>query len=59
MRFVTTKTPEQQSCQTLHLTRYLFIRQQISVINSICAPLAEFGIVAPVGRHGVVGNWPW
>jgi len=40
MRFVPTKTPEQQSCLT-------------AVINSIRAHLAEFGIVAPVGRKGV------
>ena len=53
MRFVATKTPEQQSCLTLHRTRHLFIRQQTSVINAIRAHLAEFGIVAPVGRHGV------
>ena len=52
MRFVATKTPEQQSCLTLHRTRHLFIRQQTSVINAIRAHLAEFGIVAPVGRHG-------
>ena len=31
----------------------LFIRQQTSVINAIRAHLAEFGIVAPVGRKGV------
>jgi len=53
MRFVETKTPEQQSCLMLHRTRQLFIRQQTSVINAIRAHLAEFGIVAPVGRHGV------
>ncbi len=53
MRFVATKTAEQQSCLTLHRTRHLFIRQQTSVINAIRAHLAEFGIVAPVGRHGV------
>ena len=49
MRFVPTKTPEQQSCLMLHRTRHLFIRQQTAVINSIRAHLAEFGIVAPVG----------
>jgi transposase len=43
----------QQSCLTLHRTRHLFIRQQTAVINSIRAYLAEFGIVAPVGRNGV------
>src|ERR1043165_5932523 len=53
MRFVETKTPEQQGCLTLHRTRHLFIRQQTSVINAIRAHLAEFGIVAPVGRRGV------
>ncbi len=53
MRFVPTKTPEQQSCLVLHRTRHLFIRQQTAVINSIRAHLAEFGIVAPVGRNGV------
>jgi transposase len=37
----------------LHRTRHLFIRQQTAVINSIRAHLAEFGIVAPVGRKGV------
>jgi transposase len=54
MRFVPTKTSEQQSCLMLHRTRHLFIRQQTAVINSIRAHLAEFGIVAPVGRNGVV-----
>ena len=53
MRFVATKTREQQSCLTLHRTRHLLIRQQTSVINAIRAHLAEFGIVAPVGRNGV------
>ena len=53
MRFVATKTPEQQSCLTLHRTRHLLIRQQTSVINAIRAHLAEFGIVAPIERNGV------
>jgi transposase len=53
MRFVASKTPEQQSCLMLHRTRHLFIRQQTAVINVIRAHLAEFGIVAPVGRKGV------
>jgi len=53
MRFVPTKTVEQQSCLMLHRTRHLFIRQQTAVINAIRAHFAEFGIVAPVGRTGV------
>jgi transposase len=31
----------------------MFIRQQTPLINSVRAHLAEFGIVAPVGRKGV------
>jgi transposase len=53
MRFVETKTAEQQACLMLHRTRHLFIKQQTSVINAIRAHLAEFGIVARVGRTGV------
>jgi transposase len=53
MRFVETKTPEQQGGLMLHRTRNLFVRQQTAVINAIRAHLAEFGIVAPVGRRGV------
>ena len=37
----------------LHRTRHLFIRQQTAVINAIRAHLAEYGIVAAVGRNGV------
>ena len=53
MRFVATKTPDQQACLMLHRTRHLFIRQQTSLINAIRAHLAEFGIVAAVGRNGI------
>jgi len=37
LRFVATKTLEQQSCLMLHRTRHLFIRQQTAVINAIRA----------------------
>src|SRR5262249_17502150 len=47
------KTPEQQSGLVLHRTRHLFIRQHTAVINAIRAHLAEFGLVAAVGRHGM------
>jgi transposase len=53
VRFVETKTLEQQGCLMLHRMRHLFVRQQTAVINSIRAHLAEFGIVAPVGRNNV------
>src|SRR5271166_3105019 len=53
MRFVPVKQPEQQAGLALHRTRHLLIRQLTAVTNSIRAHLAEFGIVAPVGRRGV------
>ena len=53
MRFVETKTADQQSGLVLLRTRHHCMRQQTSVINAIRAHLAEFGVVAPVGRNGV------
>ena len=53
MRFVPIKTPQQQSVLMLHRTRQLFVRQRTTLINAIRAHLAEFGIVAGVGRNGV------
>jgi transposase len=53
MRFVETKTPEQQSCLVLHRTRQLIIRQLNAITNALRAHLAEFGVVAPIGRRGV------
>ena len=53
MRFVPIKSPEQQSVLMLHRTRQLFVRQSTTLINAIRAHLAEFGIVAGVGRNGV------
>jgi transposase len=53
MRFVPVKAPEQQAGLVLHRTRHLFVRQMTAVTNAIRAHLAEFGIVAPVGRNGV------
>ena len=47
------RRPTSRACLMLHRTRHLFIRQQTAVINAIRAHLAEFGIVAPVGRNGV------
>ena len=53
MRFVPVKTVDQQPVLMLHRTRQLFIRQRTTLINSIRAHLAEFGIVAGIGRNGV------
>ena len=53
MRFVGVKTREQQSVLVLHRTRLLLTRQRTRIGNAIRAHLAEFGIVAPVGRQGL------
>jgi transposase len=53
MRFVEIKTEEQQSVLMLHRTRQLFVRQRTTLIDAIRAHMAEFGIVAGIGRNGV------
>jgi transposase len=53
MRFVPIKAPESQAGLVLHRTRHLFVRQLTAVGNSIRAHMAEFEIVAPVGRQGL------
>ncbi len=53
MRFIAVKSPEQQSLLMLHRSRSLLVRQRTMLVNAIRAHLAEFGIVAPVGRMGV------
>jgi transposase len=53
MRFVEVKSPEQQSVMVLHRTRLMLMRQRIQLSNAIRGHMAEFGIVAPVGREGL------
>ena len=53
MRFVAIKTPDQQAVLMEHRTRQLFVRQRTTLINAMRAHLAEFGIVAGVGRNGL------
>ncbi len=53
MRFVAVKSADQQSLMILHRTRSLLIRQRTMLVNTIRAHLAEFGIVAAVGRRGL------
>ncbi len=53
MRFVGIKSTEQQSVLVLHRTRLVLTRQRTQIGNAIRAHLAEFGIVAPVGRIGL------
>jgi transposase len=53
MRFVETKTPEQQSVLMLHRIRLMLVCQRTMLSNTIRAYMAEFGIVAPIGRRGL------
>jgi transposase len=53
MRFVAVKSAEQQSLLMLHRSRSLLVRQRTMLVNAIRAHLAEFGIVAALGRMGV------
>ena len=54
MRFVEVKTPQQQSVMVLHGTRSMLMRQRIQLSNVIRGHMAEFGVVAPIGREGLL-----
>lgn len=49
MRFVETKSPEQQAILSLHRSRDLIVRQRTQTVNMLRGLLAEFGIVFPQG----------
>ena len=53
MRFVGIKSPEQQSAMMLHRVRLILSRQRTQLSNALRAHLAEFGVVAPIGRNGI------
>jgi transposase len=55
MRFVEVKSPEQQGVMVLHRVRQTLMRQRILLSNTIRAHMAEFGLVAPIGREGLQG----
>lgn len=55
MRFVEVKSPEQQSVMVLHRVRLTLMRQRIQLSNTIRGHMAEFGLVAPIGREGLQG----
>jgi transposase len=52
MRFVATKSPDQQAMQMLHRARDILIRQRTMLVNALREHLAEFGVTA---GHGI-GN---
>jgi transposase len=62
MRFVATKSEQQQSGLMLHRSRQLLIRQRTMLSNAIRGHLAELGIISAKGRNGtaklleIIGN---
>ena len=53
MRFVEIKTGEQQGTLVLHRVRLMLMRQRVQLSNAIWGHMAEYGLVAPVGRNGL------
>jgi transposase len=53
MRFVEIKTCEQQGTLVLHRVRLMLTRQRVQLSNAIRGHMAEYGLVAPVGRNGL------
>ena len=52
MRFVPTKSKEQQSGLMLHRSRQLLVRQRTMLSNAIRGHMAELGIISAKGRNG-------
>jgi transposase len=52
MRFVATKSEQQQSGLMLHRSRQLLVCQRTMLSNAIRGHLAELGIIAAKGRNG-------
>jgi len=53
MRYVEIKTCEQQATLVLHRVRLMLTRQRVQLSNAIRGHMAEYGLVAPVGRNGL------
>ena len=62
MRFVPTKSEQQQSGLMLHRSRQLLVRQRTMLSNAIRGHMAEIGIISAKGRKGtaelikIIGN---
>src|SRR5271157_29596 len=52
MRFVPTKSEQQQSGLMLHRSRQLLVRQRTMLSNAIRGHMAELGIISAKGRSG-------
>jgi len=53
MRFVPTKSSEQQGLLMLHRSRELLVRQQTMTVNAIRSHLTEFGVVVAQGIQNI------
>src|SRR5262245_37263315 len=52
MRFVPTKSEQQQSALMLHRSRQLLVRQRTMLSNAIRGHLSELGVISAKGRNG-------
>jgi transposase len=52
MRFVPTKSEQQQSGLMLHRSRHLLVRQRTMLSNALRGHLAELGIISAKGHNG-------
>ena len=52
MRFVPTKSEQQQSALMLHRSRQLLVRQRTMLSNAIRGHMAELGLISAKGRKG-------
>ena len=52
MRFVPTKSEQQQSGLMLHRSRQLLVRQRTMLSNAIRGHMAELGVISAKGRNG-------
>jgi transposase len=52
MRFVPTKSEQQQSGLMLHRSRQLLVRQRTMLSNALRGHMAELGLIAAKGRNG-------
>ena len=52
MRFVATKSEQQQSGLMLHRSRQLLVRQRTMLSNAIRGHMAELGLISAKGRNG-------
>jgi len=59
MRFVSPKTPDQQSVLHLHRGRQLLVQQRVALVNHIRSILLEYGIAIAVGDKALQREFPW